>query len=140
MNRHAARKWRGPLLLLAAVVAADVIARHLFLVVVLGAAAAVLWCAHRGRAGLGGDQAEAPEVTSMRAQLDQARAENTDLRARVRQLEEDLARAREAAHAAWDASASLPPRPASEDDPGPRMTRLLSAPLSGARPLTGGGQ
>jgi hypothetical protein len=62
-------------------------------------------------------------------------AENDRLRAEVGQLRTDLAAARESAMAAWDVAAGRPPRPAQPADPD--RDRLLAAPRSGVRPLSG---
>jgi hypothetical protein len=63
-------------------------------------------------------------------------AERDQLAARAVDLERQLLAAQDAAHAAWDASASVPPRPAPVRDDDARA-RLLADPLSGARPLAG---
>ena len=61
------------------------------------------------------------EMIRLRAELDQARAE--------------LADAREAMHAAWDAAANVPPRTTTASTSDDELTRLLAAPFSGARRL-----
>jgi hypothetical protein len=58
------------------------------------------------------------------------------LRAENDELRERLADAEESAHAAWDVASDRPPA-SRADRLSPDMDRLLSAPLSGARPLGG---
>ena len=100
-------------------------------------------------------------VTGQRAALDQADAATRDrdgLAARLAdverqraQLADQLAEARDAAHAAWDAAASRPvvpwecpscqclfERPGFDHEPcGTRRAEILADPRSGARPLVG---
>jgi hypothetical protein len=68
------------------------------------------------------------------AQLAATGAERDQLAARVADLERQLAEARDAAHAAWDAAASRPPAPPRASAQ-PLAAALLADPLSGVRRL-----
>jgi hypothetical protein len=72
------------------------------------------------------------------AQLAAVTAERDQLAAEAADLRRQCAAAVDAAHAAWDASASVTPRPPAEppDADGTRAA-LLADPRSGARPLVG---
>ncbi len=149
-RRHPVLMTAG--LALAAVVGLDVIAHALWLLVLGGlAAGAYVIVRDRARAASGRRTGPAPvrpvtpaptsaHATSrtggpVLAQLAATGAERDQLAARVADLERQLAEARDMAHAAWDAAASVTNhRPDRDDD---AIARLLSAPLSGARPLGG---
>jgi hypothetical protein len=77
------------------------------------------------------------ERDQLRGQVARLTAERDQLGARVGGLTRQVAEARDAAHAAWDAAASITTRPAPDDDTGGKRAALLIDPLSGARPLVG---
>jgi hypothetical protein len=82
-------------------------------------------------------EAEA-ERDQLRGQLARVTAERDQLGAAAADLRRQLAEATDAAHAAWDAAASITPRPpVTPPDTGGQRAALLADPLSGARPLVG---
>jgi hypothetical protein len=80
---------------------------------------------------------ERPYVTKIRAERNQLATRVHELESLVRERESQLEDAWEAAHAAWDAVADQPYRPARSraSQAASRRTRLLLTPQSGARPL-----
>jgi hypothetical protein len=71
-------------------------------------------------------------------QLGRVTAERDQLAAEAADLRRQLAAAVDAAHAAWDAAASITPQPPAEPhDTGGKRAALLADPRSGARPLVG---
>jgi hypothetical protein len=80
-------------------------------------------------------EAEA-ERDQLHGQLARVTAERDQLGAEAAGLWRRLAEATDAAHAAWDAAASITPRPAvAPPDAGGQRAALLADPRSGARPL-----
>src|SRR5262249_13102200 len=69
-----------------------------------------------------------PEVARLQAEVTRLLAAHDQLRA-------ERADAIESAHAAWEVASDRPPRPARPADP--CADRLLKAPRSGVRPLSG---
>jgi outer membrane murein-binding lipoprotein Lpp len=139
MTGRRTRRARGhhPVVLLVCAVVALTVGRVVLHLIGLAVVAAAI----AGAAYLAGQRARpVARATVTRsdpagtAQLASLGAERDQLAAQVADLTRQLADAREAAHAAWDAAASVPPRKARHAT---GRAQLLDDPLAGAHELGG---
>jgi hypothetical protein len=126
-RRYSRKARRHPLAILAAIglvlIAAPVVLAELRAIVVIGLVTAAAWLAYRWH-----------QRHPARPVEPAAAADLAELRRTVARLTSERDAARDGMHAAFDVASSIPPRLAPASD---ARTRLLSAPLSGARPLSG---